>query len=447
MSSCCWRSGSTPGRDGPTDRPGERRTADGAPTRRAITSATVDWSFADRAAPAVGDRRRASPASGSSARTRAPSTRTCTSGRCSPGAGSRRTSTRTRRPCTSSKASCSSRSADAVHRLVTGDYALFPDRRPTRARQHERRRRPLALAQLAGQAAAADAGRQDTFFEPAQDLARMDAAAVRPPFGDPTLRLVGHYDGHPAAARGPRHQGRRPWSRPRRDGHRADRLQRDLGPDARRPGLRRGSRDDVHRRLRARRRRPAARPPVRGGVLLPRGRDRGRARRPALHAARGRRRVLERRLGPRLLQHRHRAGPMDRDPGATTAGPARPIAGWRAGNDTRRPARRGRRSRMADRGAVVDRRRHAGDRARGRAALRGRGRDRRLQRTRPCQRRRPRSRLSAVVRPASRSTCRSPMGSPRRSPASARSVDWSSRPSTATTTPWPSTTSAGPSAW
>ena len=38
---------------------------------------------------------------------------------------------------------------------------------------------------------------RDTFFEPAQDLVRMDAEAVRPPFGDPTLRLVGHYEGTP----------------------------------------------------------------------------------------------------------------------------------------------------------------------------------------------------------------------------------------------------------
>jgi quercetin dioxygenase-like cupin family protein len=37
----------------------------------------------------------------------------------------------------------------------------------------------------------------DTFFEAAQDLAAMDAAAARPPFGDPTLRFVGHYDGTP----------------------------------------------------------------------------------------------------------------------------------------------------------------------------------------------------------------------------------------------------------
>jgi quercetin dioxygenase-like cupin family protein len=40
-----------------------------------------------------------------------------------------------------------------------------------------------------------DAGRKDTFFEPAQDLAAMEAAATRPPFGDPSLRLVGHYEG------------------------------------------------------------------------------------------------------------------------------------------------------------------------------------------------------------------------------------------------------------
>ena len=42
-----------------------------------------------------------------------------------------------------------------------------------------------------------DSGRVDTIFEPAQDLATMDAAARRPPFGDPTLRFVGHYVGTP----------------------------------------------------------------------------------------------------------------------------------------------------------------------------------------------------------------------------------------------------------
>jgi quercetin dioxygenase-like cupin family protein len=44
---------------------------------------------------------------------------------------------------------------------------------------------------------AADSGRVDTIFEAAQDLAAMEAVARRPPFGDPTLRYVGHYLGTP----------------------------------------------------------------------------------------------------------------------------------------------------------------------------------------------------------------------------------------------------------
>ena len=45
-----------------------------------------------------------------------------------------------------------------------------------------------------------DGPRRDTFFEAPHDLAAMAAAAVRPPFGDPTLRYVGHYDGTPPQA-------------------------------------------------------------------------------------------------------------------------------------------------------------------------------------------------------------------------------------------------------
>jgi len=86
------------------------------------------------------------------------------------------------------------RIGDAVHRLAAGDYALMP----TAARH--------GLGNAAGdgvrflslnspQRLAPDAGRKDTFFEPAEDLAEMEAAARRPAFGDPTLRLVGHYEG------------------------------------------------------------------------------------------------------------------------------------------------------------------------------------------------------------------------------------------------------------
>ena len=48
---------------------------------------------------------------------------------------------------------------------------------------------------------ATDAGRRDTFFAPEPfDLEAMSASVVRPPFGDPRLRYVGHYDGTPPQA-------------------------------------------------------------------------------------------------------------------------------------------------------------------------------------------------------------------------------------------------------
>jgi quercetin dioxygenase-like cupin family protein len=85
---------------------------------------------------------------------------------------------------------------EVVHRLVTGDYALFPTGvRHALGNTSDGVVRWLSLNSPVK--LPADAGRKDTFFEPAQDLARMDAAAVRPPFGDPTLRLVGHYEGTP----------------------------------------------------------------------------------------------------------------------------------------------------------------------------------------------------------------------------------------------------------
>jgi quercetin dioxygenase-like cupin family protein len=84
--------------------------------------------------------------------------------------------------------------AGTVHRLVAGDYSLMPT-----GYQHalgNSSAAPIRMLSLSSpQRLGPDAGRKDTFFEPAQDLAAMEAAATRPPFGDPTLRLVGHYDG------------------------------------------------------------------------------------------------------------------------------------------------------------------------------------------------------------------------------------------------------------
>ncbi|TAL08629.1 MAG: cupin domain-containing protein [Chloroflexota bacterium] len=83
-----------------------------------------------------------------------------------------------------------------VHRLVTGDYALMPT--GLRHALGNTSDAPIRFLSLnSPRRVEPDSGRRDTFFEGAQDLAAMDAAAKRPPFGDPTLRLVGHYDGTP----------------------------------------------------------------------------------------------------------------------------------------------------------------------------------------------------------------------------------------------------------
>jgi quercetin dioxygenase-like cupin family protein len=86
-----------------------------------------------------------------------------------------------------------------VHRLVSGDYALIPT--GLRHALGNTGSEPVRLLSLnSPQRLDPAAGRRDTFFEAPQDLAAMDAAAARPSFGDPTLRLVGHYDGTPPQA-------------------------------------------------------------------------------------------------------------------------------------------------------------------------------------------------------------------------------------------------------
>ena len=84
-----------------------------------------------------------------------------------------------------------------VHRLGAGDYALVPTGlRHALANGGDRTTRLLSLA--SPQRLGPDAGRKDTFFgpfDPDRDLAAMVAAARRPAFRDPTLRLVGHYEG------------------------------------------------------------------------------------------------------------------------------------------------------------------------------------------------------------------------------------------------------------
>jgi quercetin dioxygenase-like cupin family protein len=101
-----------------------------------------------------------------------------------------------------------------THRLQKGDFALMPvgvwhalgnaGSGPVRV-----------LSINTPQRLAPDAGRKDTFFATGPfDLAALDAAAERPPFGDPRLRWVGHYDGTPPQAEALRvtdpARGRRP---------------------------------------------------------------------------------------------------------------------------------------------------------------------------------------------------------------------------------------------
>jgi quercetin dioxygenase-like cupin family protein len=101
-----------------------------------------------------------------------------------------------------------------VHRLVAGDFGLMNvGVRHTLANARGGQVRwlsvnsPLRLPP--------DGDRRDTFFEGgAVDVATLDGAAQRPTFGDPTLRLVGHYDGTPPQAEALRlddpARGRRP---------------------------------------------------------------------------------------------------------------------------------------------------------------------------------------------------------------------------------------------
>jgi quercetin dioxygenase-like cupin family protein len=87
-----------------------------------------------------------------------------------------------------------------VHRLVAGDYGLMNvGVRHTLANVGPEPVRWLSVNSPLRQAP--DSGRRDTFFEAAApDLADLDRRAARPPFGDPTLRFVGHYEGTPPQA-------------------------------------------------------------------------------------------------------------------------------------------------------------------------------------------------------------------------------------------------------
>jgi quercetin dioxygenase-like cupin family protein len=104
-----------------------------------------------------------------------------------------------------------------VHRLAAGDYGLMNvGVRHTLANAGDGPVRWLSVN--TPQRLGPDSGRRDTFFLGGPvDVAALDAAAERPPFGDPSLHRVGHYLGTPPQAEALRladpARGRRPAGR------------------------------------------------------------------------------------------------------------------------------------------------------------------------------------------------------------------------------------------
>ncbi len=88
----------------------------------------------------------------------------------------------------------------AVHRLVAGDFCLMTiGTWHALANGIDGETRWLSLN--TPQRLPADGDRKDTFFARAPfDPAELVARAVRPRFGDPAVRFVGHYDGTPPQA-------------------------------------------------------------------------------------------------------------------------------------------------------------------------------------------------------------------------------------------------------
>ena len=248
----------------------------------------------------------------------------------------------------------------------------------------------------------------------------MDAAAARPPFGDPTLRLVGHYDGTP-----PQLEALRVSDDPARGRAPAGMdtallaysgisvkmlVDRTFGADhvtMFTVDYELGGAAQAHDH------------PFEEAYFFLAGRGRGRARRAAVHAAPGRHRVRERRVGPWLLQHRDRTGPLARDAGAAAAGPACVPLGGQLGTVRAGTTRTKGGSAMSEDGSVVV---VGGTRAIGlgdRPPLRRAGTNGRPDRTRPGARRRRPSRTSVAPRAAeSLRPLRARRRSRRRSPTS-----------------------------
>ena len=109
-----------------------------------------------------------------------------------------------------------------VHRLAGADYALMPDGTAACARECRRHADARCSRSTSPQRLRPGCRPARTrSSRPATTSPPWTPPARRPAFGDPTLRLVGHYDGTGPQARDARNQGRRPrtgfsraWTRP-----------------------------------------------------------------------------------------------------------------------------------------------------------------------------------------------------------------------------------------
>ena len=284
MSSSCWRSASTPGRDG-SNRPGPDPTHASEPSDalRRPDRLVVHRPPRARLGDVVRSRPPAARRPGAGRRPHRPRRHRAPAGRLA-GAPCPLVRGGAVRPVGRAPGRPRRSRPPARRRRLRAD----PDRSPARPREHRRRRRRASCRSAARSGSIRPAPRRDTFFEPAQDLAadgrRRDAtrrSATRPSGWSATTR---------APARRSRRSGSRIPARGRAPAGADTAILAYSGISVKMlvdRDVRRRPRDDVHRRLRARRRRPGARPPVRGGVRLPRRRGRVRDGRPALHVPAG----------------------------------------------------------------------------------------------------------------------------------------------------------------
>ena len=193
MSSCCWRSASTPGRDGSSEGTGPDPTHASEPQMHSVGQDRLVVRRPPR--PRVGDvvRARATEARrpGAGRRPHRPRRHRARS----PVAGWRRTSTRSRRRCTSSSGELLVDLGGRVHRLVDGDFALIPTGLRHALGNTGVGGGALPVAQQPATARSVGTRGATRSSSRRRTSPRMDADAMRPPFGDPTLRLVGHYEG------------------------------------------------------------------------------------------------------------------------------------------------------------------------------------------------------------------------------------------------------------